>query len=220
MQSCKKCKITIAGDKACCPLCGGTLAGEPEKGAYPVIPYPSVSRMSFMRVSTFIFLAFEAAMLVLIFGLSESPDWIPAAMIGALIAVGDIALIVYYRNNPMLLIVAEIYIGLIISFVVNLIMGRPYWVFEWLMPFVFVGMTIVIAVIGKLTHRLVEEYILYLLFDVIMSTVMQLIPILAGANTIRVVALSSIAFVIVFFLGMVIFNGKTFFNEASKFFNI
>ena len=31
MQECKKCKITIRGNKKCCPLCQGRLNGEPEE---------------------------------------------------------------------------------------------------------------------------------------------------------------------------------------------
>lgn len=39
MQHCNYCNVDIAGDKACCPLCGGALSGEadPESEMFPVL---------------------------------------------------------------------------------------------------------------------------------------------------------------------------------------
>ena len=45
MQFCPVCKVTIAGAKRCCPLCGGQLTGEPqpETESFPRLPKPPVS---------------------------------------------------------------------------------------------------------------------------------------------------------------------------------
>ena len=99
MQECRKCQITIRGAKARCPLCGGTLTGNPEEAVFPAVPRPAVSRLSVIRVSLFIFLAFEAAMVVLGLSLEEWPAWILLAMAAAGIGIADIALAVYYRTN-------------------------------------------------------------------------------------------------------------------------
>ena len=220
MQSCRKCRITIRGNKERCPLCGGPVIGEAETGAFPVLPRPAVSRLSFMRVSLFLFLTFEVAMIVLAASLPEAPAWIPFAMAAAGIGLIDMALSVYYRNNLMQLVVLEIYIGLGVLLLTDLYMGRPYWAAIWVTPIVFVGLTITIAAVGKASHMRVEEYILFLLFDVIVSTALQTILIVTGVNTFRVPALISMAFVIVFFLWMVIFNHQVFRREWRKLFNV
>ena len=42
MLVCKKCGVEVFGDKRCCPLCQGELAGtpEPEREAFPKTPPP------------------------------------------------------------------------------------------------------------------------------------------------------------------------------------
>ena len=220
MQNCRKCQITIRGAKERCPLCGGTLTGEPEASVFPVLPRPAVSRLSFIRVSLFVFLAFEAAMIVLGFSLEEFPAWILLAMAAAGLGIADIALAVYYRNNLLQLVVLEIYVGLGVAILVDLYTGKAYWSVTWVAPAVFMGMTITIAAIGKASHMRVEEYIMYLLFDVILSTGVQGILILLGVNHFRIPAMISMAFVIVFFIGMIIFNHGVFGKESRKLFNM
>ena len=220
MQSCKKCQITIRGNKERCPLCGGILSGEAESPAFPVISRPGVSRLSFLRVSLFLFIAFEAAMIVLMLSLERVEPWMLLAMAAGVFGILDIALAVYYRNNLLKLVVMEIYIGLGVALLVDLYTGRPYWSVSMVIPLIFAGLTVVIASMGKALQMPVEEYIMYLLFDVIVSTGLQGILILCGVNTFRIPALISIAFVIVFFLGMVIFNHRVFGKESKKLFNV
>ena len=123
-------------------------------------------------------------------------------------------------DNLLKLVVMEIYIGLGVALLVDLYTGKPYWSVTWVIPMIFTGLTIVIAVMGKALKMPVEEYIMYLLFDVIVSTGLQGILIVCGVNTFRIPALISIAFVIVFFLGMVIFNHRVFGKESKKLFNV
>ena len=125
MQYCAKCRISIRGDKACCPLCQGQLSGEGENPAFPVIPVRR-NRMSVLRVALFSFIAFEAAMSVLLFLLvykGARGDGVIVAMAAALIAMVDIALIMYYRRNPLHLVIGEVYVALIVVFLVDLITG-------------------------------------------------------------------------------------------------
>ena len=47
MQYCPNCQVRIAGDKRCCPLCGGKLEGkgDPQSEIFPqLVPHRSVSR--------------------------------------------------------------------------------------------------------------------------------------------------------------------------------
>ncbi len=40
MLYCKKCNVSINGNKKCCPLCQGKLLGEPSVEAYPKVQLP------------------------------------------------------------------------------------------------------------------------------------------------------------------------------------
>ena len=222
MQYCAKCRISIRGDKKCCPLCQGQLSGEPEDPAFPVIPVKR-SRMTVFRVALFCFIAFEVAMCVLMFLLAYSGlkvDGVIAPMVAALIAITDIALIMYYRRNPLHLVIGEIYVALIVVFLVDLITGFQRWSVIWVLPFAFVGLMIITAAIGKGMGLRPRGYILYLFFHLILSLGVQLIFFLTGLNPMPFPAVISMAFCIVFFAGMMIFNQRVFEGEAEKFFNV
>ena len=54
MQYCPDCQMRIAGDKRCCPLCGGALegTGDPQSEAFPQLtPYRSAARRALRILS-------------------------------------------------------------------------------------------------------------------------------------------------------------------------
>ena len=55
MLVCKKCGVEVFGDKRCCPLCQGELAGtpEPEREAFPKTPPPKYDRGMLRKVLNF-----------------------------------------------------------------------------------------------------------------------------------------------------------------------
>ena len=61
MQYCPKCKIQIRGNKACCPLCQGKLTKDPQDPAFPALKHRIVTSFSIIKVSTFLFLVLELA---------------------------------------------------------------------------------------------------------------------------------------------------------------
>ena len=61
---------------------------------------------------------------------------------------------------------------------------------------------------------------MYLFFHLIMSVGVQLLLLLIRWTTVQLPAVISMAFCIVFFAGMVIFNRHVFRGEAKKFFNV
>ena len=61
MQYCPKCRINIRGNKSCCPLCQGELAGEPAEDVFPVLVPRKISQASLLKIATFCFAAVEIA---------------------------------------------------------------------------------------------------------------------------------------------------------------
>ncbi len=220
MQYCGKCKIRIRGDKAQCPLCQGQLTGEAESPAFPVLPKKGSTRMSVLRVSLFVFIAFEVAMGILWFMMSDQPGWVILAMCVAAIGILDIALTLYYRSNPLHIVVWEIYIAMGVTLIVDSAYGFQRWSVNWVFPVTFIGLMITTAAIGKGMKLKTDAYIMYLFFHLIMSAGIQLFLLLTHLTTVQLPAVISIAFCIVFFAGMVIFNRRVFRGEAKKFFNV
>ena len=97
MLTCRKCGIRIRGNKERCPLCEGTLAGEMAQGAFPAIPRERVSRMSVLRMSLFLFMLFEVALIVVCIILHDQPGWAILCMAVAGFALLDVAMTLSYR---------------------------------------------------------------------------------------------------------------------------
>ena len=220
MQHCARCKIDIRGDKERCPLCGGALTGDAGSPAFPVIPRQKMPRLTVMKGALLVALVVEAAMLVLCFILKDCPGWAALIMIATLIGLGDVALTLFYRNNLLRLITWEIYIAMILVFLTDVFTGFHRWSVIWVLPVVFAALMITTTAVALATKMRVEEFILYLLFDVVMSSAVQLVFFLTRVNTLPLPAVISFVFVIVFFLAMLILNHRAFRGEARKFFNV
>ena len=95
MQYCPKCRISIKGDKSGCPLCGGRLTGEPEPGGFPVLERGKLTHMSIVKTATFAGLSSLIIMLALEILFGFTLIWVPFAVLGVLIAWGDLMVGVY-----------------------------------------------------------------------------------------------------------------------------
>ena len=77
MQRCPHCKVTIAGHKTCCPLCGGTLIGtpEPDTEVFPVLEKPPVSGGFVLRILALLAIVVSATCLLINFELYPEVWW-------------------------------------------------------------------------------------------------------------------------------------------------
>ena len=116
MQYCKKCRISIRGNKRCCPLCQGELTGEPTEDAFPELGQKKISRTSALKIISFCFAAVEIAFAALYFLLDLRMLWIPLTMAGFLILWLDVVIGVYYRNNVVRNITVQFYLAMGVCF--------------------------------------------------------------------------------------------------------
>ena len=222
MQYCDKCKIHIRGEKRCCPLCGGELTGqaEPETAGYPRLRVSKVTKMGIVRISLFCFLALEAVMGLLRFMTPTGLPWVTFVMIGAPIAWCDLVLAFYHRNNVILLITAQTYIGMTVAIVIDRMTGHPGWAVEWMVPSCFLGLVFVTIWIGKfLKKMLLVEYIIYLAANMVLSLI-QIIFIRIGWNKFIWPAAISITVLSIMAIGALIFYQRIVRSAATRVFHI
>lgn len=217
MQYCRKCEVRIRGDKMYCPLCRGELSGDPENAAFPVIPETRMPRFRLWKIALFLFISYEVILFCLLYLLPM--QWIPFAMLLGVFSICDILLILYYRRSTIKLVTYEFYACMLLSFIVSSIAGKPGFICAWFLP---VGFTLLIPVtmlISRLSHLVLVDYMIYLLFDVLLSMT-QLILIHANLNPFPAPAVISMGMMIIFAASLLIFHSDELRNAGSKYLHI
>lgn len=219
MQYCPKCEIHITGNKECCPLCQGPVSGEPESSPFPVLKKPRISGVSLFKVSTFFLLVLAISIGGVALVTDELSGWMTVTMIFALLAWADTWIVSYYRNNPLMLITTEFYVLMLLCLGIDMKYTRMTWSVPFVIPTAFLLLIVLTIVIAKAMKMSLEEYVLYLGFDVVFS-VMQLIPVLLHRNRHPLPAVISMGLTLVFAAAVLIFRPKQLKNASDKWFRI
>lgn len=218
MQICKRCGVKILGNKYKCPLCQGALTGDPSDDPFPVIPYPKTSKRSFFLIVTIVFLVYEAFLCI---ALASGFDaaWIYLLMLGCLLVWLDIIFSIYFRHNIIKMFTMQAAIGLIFAIIIDVRTGYHAWSVTWMIPIVIVILTIATVIISQASRRKLEDFIIYLLFDLVFA-VLQIIPILLGKNPFKAPAVITMVVFVVSAVIILIFRFQNFKNASQKWFNI
>ena len=219
MQYCPKCKVNIRGTKRCCPLCEGPLSGEPEEEIFPVLPLPRWSSLSFFKIASFAAVTLIVILTAILFLSDEPAHWCTIMILATLLVWADLLIALYFRNNFIKLITTQTWIAMIALVVIDRMTGRHGWSVAWSIPFIFLGLTLVTILIGTAARLGLEDYIIYLTFDVLFS-LLQLIPVHTGFNRHPVPAVASVSILVVFAAGVLIFRFADLRNAYGKWLNL
>ena len=85
MQRCPNCKVTVAGHKACCPLCGGRLSGtpEPDTEVFPSLEKPRFTGSFALRLLGLLAIAVTVVCLLVNLALGMDDWWWIFVAVGA-----------------------------------------------------------------------------------------------------------------------------------------
>lgn len=219
MQYCPKCRVSIRGYKAGCPLCGGRLTGDPEPGAFPVLKSRRISHMSVVKVATFCLLTFIIILMALEILYDFRLPWVPFAVLGAVIVWADLMVGVYYRNNFIKTFFVETYLAMALCILIDALTGGLGWSVAFVLPIGFLLLVFVTIIVGKAANLRLEEYIIYIIVSMMLS-MLQIIPVLMHKNPVILPAVISMALLLILGCGAVIFRFRDLRSAAEKLFNI
>ena len=220
MQECKKCKITIRGNKKCCPLCQGRLSGEPEDAAFPVIKRLPLTTDAVFRIALFLAVLAEIGLGMICF---LNGGWIPGieiAMIVIVFALADLRVALYFKGNLIKLITVESYVVMVSLNYVDYRFGGYGWSMVWVTPFLFIALMITTLVIARIAVLLLRDIMLYVVFDVIMALLIMAIPIYKGMNPNPWPAALSIAMMLAIAAFVIIFRFNDLKTASAKYLNM
>lgn len=219
MQYCPKCKVHIRGDKRCCPLCQGSVRGNPQDPAFPVMKKRKYSIVLLFKVCLFLFVLTEVAMLMIDmmtgfrFHLpSLIMTWAPFVLVDLLVAI-------YYRGNVIKILSCQAYVVMAVCFFIDLHDGRLTWSIRWVIPSTLLGLVLATILIGYLAGLHLKDYLIYLVIDMVL-TLLQLIPVVMGINDVPYMAIATAGVMIVIAAFVVIFKPKDLSNAFSKYMNL
>ena len=219
MLSCPKCGVRIRGNKASCPLCGGRVQGEAEPSPFPYIPESRISLLTVIRLSTFIILAVEIVLFAVHFLTDFRFQILSLCMLGALAVWIDIFMTVKYRRSLIRMLSLQVYFGCAATVIIDILTRYRGWSVAWVIPLSLTGLVIATVCIGKGRKMLLEEYIIYLAADMLLSF-LQIIPLLMGLNPFRFPAVISMAFMLISGLAALLFFRRDLKSASSKLFHI
>ncbi|MBQ7614638.1 MAG: hypothetical protein IJU77_06295 [Butyrivibrio sp.] len=221
MQYCRKCKVKIRGRKECCPLCQGQLyevEGE-ENPAFPILEKRKISSITFLKVCTFLFIATEIVFGAINIMTDGVFSFIGPVMLGIFVGWIDVLATMYLRNNLIKVITFEVLVAIVVDYYIDVKTGFHAWSVNWMIPFTLIGLAIVTIITALILKLRLDEYILYIVFDFLMS-LFQIIFIRNGMNTVPWPAVSSIVCYMILIAALVIFRFRDLKNASEKMFNI
>ena len=219
MQYCPKCRISIRGNKTECPLCGGRVTGEPEPGGFPILERNRFSHMSVVKVGTFCLLTFFIIMMSLEILYDFKLAWVPFAVMGALIAWGDLMVGIYYRNNLIKTLFIETYLAMAVCILIDSLTGWHGWSLAYVLPIGFVLLVFVTIGVGRAASLRLEEYIIYIFVTILLS-MLQIFPVLAHVNPVAFPAVACMALLLIEACAAVIFRFRDLRSAVEKMFNL
>ncbi|MBQ9157487.1 MAG: hypothetical protein IJ137_12000 [Eubacterium sp.] len=219
MQYCPKCKIHIRGDKRCCPLCEGSIEGNPDNPAFPTLKKRRYPIRLMFKICLFLFVIVEVVSMM-IHIMTGFRFHLPVLfMMWAPFVLLDLCVALYYRGNIIKLISYQAYAVMAVCAFIDYGDGKMGWSLNWIIPATLLSLTIVTIIIGYGVGLRLVDYMIYLLVDVILA-VLQLIPVLLGINRVPYMAIASVGIMLVVAAFVVIFRPRELGNAFSKYMNM
>jgi hypothetical protein len=144
---------------------------------------------------------------------------VPFAVLGVLIAWGDLMVGVYYRNNLIKTFTIETYLVMAGCLLIDSLTGWRGWSVAFVLPIGFVFLVLMTISIGKGASLRLEEYVIYLFVTSVLS-LLQIIPVLTGANPVILPAVLSMTILLIMVCAGVIFRFRDLVSAAEKLFNL
>ena len=221
MQICQKCNVKIRGRKECCPLCQGRLKeieGE-DNPSFPTLEKRRISNITFLKMCTFLFIASEIIFGAINIMTKGKFSFIGPVMLGLLVVWIDVLATMYLRNNLIKVITFEVIVAIVVDYYIDVKTGFLGWSIHWMIPMTLIALAVITNMIALVLKLRLDEYILYIVFDFVMSLV-QIIFIRNGMNRFPWPAVASIITYMIIITALVIFRFRDLKNASEKMFNI
>ncbi len=222
MRKCLYCKIQVGGDLEKCPLCQSKLSGEPEEAYFPK-PINQQRRSFFYKMQLFFVWVFVIGGLSADFLFKVTIPGFPTVHWSLLWTMWLIAfefgiMRQFKPGRPYArTITSMVYITLILLVITSYFFDFWRFTLTWIVPITLIGDIIanfVLALIDKKGNTMS-----YLLINLLVGIIPYIILFSVGKGT-PVTWIACMILSVIFFIGAIIFKGRTVLNEIKRRFNV
>ncbi len=217
MLCCNACKVQIAGDLPCCPLCGGPLTGEkdPAGASFPDIPQRRSGLAYLFSWLTFGAVAAALVCIAIDVVVAGGMGWSLFAVAGIACAWVSLAIALAKKTNLLKSILWELILVTALAIAWDTATGWHGWSVEFVMPCSCVAVMLSMFVLHKALHLPAKDYIIYLILDVVFG-ILPAVFLLTGLADIWLPSLICIGCSLLLLAGLLLFQGHAIRHEISK----
>lgn len=217
MQYCKKCKVSVAGRKKCCPLCQGELTGhgESDTDVFPTVPNEKVTSGFLFRLLSFISVAAIVVCIAVNIMVPTKIWWSLYAGAGIFCAWLTGSVSIAKRYNFIKNITYQLLIISVLEVLWDHFTGRLGWSLDYVIPCTCAATMIFMAVMIFTKRIRAEQYIIYILLDCLYGAV-PAIFIATGILNVVYPSVVCVAISIISVAALTIFKGKIMKEEMVK----
>ncbi|NLZ45727.1 MAG: hypothetical protein GX896_03450 [Clostridiales bacterium] len=221
MLYCRKCKVNIAGDKICCPLCQGQLSGnaQPETEAFPIIPPTQKPNPLLIKLITFSTIAIAVISVAINFILPTDARWCWFVVAGCVCAWITSMVAIRKTGNVYKLVLQQEMVLIPLAFFWDLLTGWHNWSLDYVYPLICIIVLSVYILLSYILKSPSQDLIIY----VICNCALGIIPVIFIATGILKIALPSYISVVISLLvlaAVLIFDWQTVKQEISRKFHL
>ncbi len=223
MKECNQCKIKIETHQTYCPLCHQTLTGDTDPNFIEPYPYKEhIDHIPKKTINIFFFISIAIIIVLAVINLAtwNSGFWSLIPIGATLYVFTLIRFSILSRVNSMKRItITSLFLFLILLFINFITDKEELWSINYILPSIIMTNNFTILLIMLIRNKPFKEYVLSILFLVLLSMV-PLIHYYLGFSDVVIMAILTIAQGLLILLFMIIFYPRILKEVLQKTFHI
>lgn len=221
MKTCEKCKISVPDPKRRCPLCQGMLSGGDgtETDTFPQIPTIYRQYSLYFRLLILVSVAAGLISVMVNLLLPQTGWWSLIVVLGILCMWIPLWTAIRKKSNISKNIIWQAFLLSVLIAGWDGFTGWHRWSVNFVIPAICISAMLGIAIVGKVMHQRAEDYIIYLLIDIVFGLV-PLVFFLTGLATVGWLCLISVVISGLCLTSVFLFSEINVFQELKKRFHL
>jgi len=217
MRYCEKCGVHVLGSLRSCPLCQGSLSGEPSpaEDVYPEIPLYGRLHAPLLRLLILLSVA-AAGGCGAVFLCIPQYGW---AALSVLAGLGSgwltVGIAVRKRKKPFKAVFWQICTLSLLAVAWDWGTGFLGWSLDYVLPILYACTMLAMTVIARILRLQVQDYLVYLVMDILLG-LLPLVLLLCGALHVVYPAAACVAVSMVLLAVLVLFEGPALKSELLR----